>query len=180
MRLLEIGPGKKSLQPIDGIEWETLQRPDNNKYPAGTIQHDINIIPWPIESNLYNIVYMSHVLEHIAWTDTIEILKEVYRILASGGRLEIFVPDFNIIVQAFLKKKSGDKWKARGYNYNYMYWVNARIFTFADSPHHKACFSDEHLKYCLQKAGFGNIKRNKNKPRGHDHGKINLGMVAKK
>ena len=61
-----------------------------------------------------------------------------------------------------------------------MYWVNARIFTFADSPHHKACFSDEHLKYCLQKAGFWNIKRNKNKPRGHDHGKINLGMVAKK
>jgi SAM-dependent methyltransferase len=179
MNLLEIGPGAKPLQPIEGNAWDTLQRPEpSEKYPAGTIAHDIGIRPWPIESGTYDLVYMSHVLEHLPWTDSIEILAEIKRILKPGGRLEIWVPDFDVIARAYLAKRPADKWTMQGRVKTYMHWVNGRIFAPGHGGSwHIACFNSEHLIYCLKAAGFTAIKKG-NRPRGHDHGKINLGMIA--
>ena len=178
MNLLEIGPGKKPLKPIKGYKWDTLQRPEpSEKYPAGTIGHDINIRPWPIPDGHYNLVYMSHVLEHICWTETVATLAEIKRILKPGGRLEIWVPDFDVIVRAYISRKALDKWTAQGRVKNYMQWVNGRIYALGYSPWHRSCFNRPYLAECLKKAGFTHMKPGK-KPRGHDHGKINLGIIA--
>ena len=66
-----------------------------------TYLHDVRILPLPIKSHTYDLVYMSHILEHIPWFQTVDFLKEIHRILKGDGTVEIWVPDFEKIVEAF-------------------------------------------------------------------------------
>lgn len=45
-----------------------------------------------------------HVLEHLGLADTLPTLKEWHRVLRSGGRLYVAVPDFERIATAFLAR----------------------------------------------------------------------------
>jgi ubiquinone/menaquinone biosynthesis C-methylase UbiE len=47
----------------------------------------------PFEDNYFDLVYASHVLEHISDLDFL--LREIHRILKSDGRMVIFVPHFS-------------------------------------------------------------------------------------
>ena len=47
----------------------------------------------PFKDNTFKLIYGSHVLEHIPWYQTENVLTEWVRILNAGGRLEIWVPD---------------------------------------------------------------------------------------
>ena len=49
--------------------------------------------PLPFEDNTFDLVYASHVLEHIPWYKVEEVVKEWVRILKPGGVLEVWVPD---------------------------------------------------------------------------------------
>jgi len=51
---------------------------------------DLTKIPWPWESNSIDKIYMYHALEH--FENHVAVLNECYRILKSGGLLEIIVP----------------------------------------------------------------------------------------
>lgn len=84
------------------------------------------------------------------------------------------MPNFRYIVDCYLKGKCGDQWRKYNENSDYMKWVNGRIFTYGDSPH-MCVFDDDYLKKCLVANGFINVRK-LDKPRGYDHGKINLGM----
>src|SRR3954471_11200980 len=55
---------------------------------------DIETVPWPLETNQFEFVLMKHVLEHVGQTATQfgEVMKELYRVCAPGGHVEIHVP----------------------------------------------------------------------------------------
>jgi len=172
---LEIGPGISSL----GKEWDSM---DMVQRPHVNIKHDIRSFPYPIESGRYDLVYMSHILEHIPWFQTEECLKEVKRILKVGGTLEIWVPDLRKLVEAYLNPtlNANDGWYKFNPEKDPVKWFNGRLFTYGPDEEnwHRAAFDREYLKRCLVKAGFQEIF-DLNKPRGHDHGWINLGVAAK-
>lgn len=174
MRALEIGPGR---HPVDK-NWTIV---DMVVYPYVDLIHDVRIFPWPLADNKYDLVYMSHILEHIPWFKTVDALKEVYRILRTGGTTEIWVPDFEVIVSSYLNKKCGDTWRRNNSQNDYMVWLNGRIFTYGPGEEnwHRAIFDEKYLRQCLREAGFRNTERLK-KPRGYDHGAINLGVAAVK
>lgn len=44
-------------------------------------------------SRIILLLYASHVLEHIPWYKTEEVLREWVRVLKPGGVLEVWVPD---------------------------------------------------------------------------------------
>lgn len=176
MRKLEIGPGNKGRI---NKTWETM---DIVKKPFVDIVHDASVIPYPIKSNIYDLVYMSHILEHIPWFKTIKTLKEVYRIIKNGGIVEIWVPDFAKIIKAYINPRlmHKDGWYKYNPEKDIMKWINGRIFTYGPEPNwHKTVFDRSYLSKCIKKAGFNSIKNIK-KPRGYDHGWINLGMSARK
>ena len=60
-----------------------------------------------------------------------------------------------------------------------MKWFNIRMF--ADGPgeerFHRAVFDREYLKRCIMRASFASTHMLA-KPRGYDHGYINMGMGA--
>ena len=95
---------------------------------------DIRQTPWQIPDNEYDHVLMKHVLEHVGQTfeEFTQIMRELYRVLAPNGILEIHVPHFRhdtwwsdpTHVRAFtpltfqmMSKRQNDEWIARKANY---------------------------------------------------------------
>lgn len=102
-------------------------------------------------------IYASQVLEHFPHVQTEDVLKEWSRVLKSGARIIIGVPDFDRAVELYQKIGLtewlmnflyGDQGYALAYHY--------RPFTFAS------------LAALLNKAGFHGIKRLTEMPYGVD------------
>ena len=170
MLALEIGPG---THPVNR-QWDTM-----DIVGSPTYRHDVRILPLPIHSQKYDLVYMSHILEHVPWFQTVDLLKEVHRILKGNGIVEVWVPDFKKIVDAYICQKPGDKWFKFNEDKNFMTWINGRLFTYGPGEEnwHRATFDEPFLREQLKKAGFRHTSPLK-KPRGYDHGMINLGVVG--
>ena len=170
MRCLEIGPGKNR---VDGFE--TLDVIDR---PGTTYVADWGNEPLPIPSETYDLVFASHVLEHVCWTRTQNALLEAKRILKQNGMLEVWVPNFAYIVECYHREICGDGWRRENPEADPMKWVNGRIFTYGpgEENRHRACFDERYLCRCLQKAGFRNVQRIAKRTLGIGHGPIDLGM----
>lgn len=54
-----------------------------------------------IPDNVVDLIYMSHVLEHVSHRDITSTLREMHRILKRGGVLRISVPDFDHILTIY-------------------------------------------------------------------------------
>lgn len=179
MNVLEIGPtrGKRQMR-----SWKTL-----NCVPGPQIDY-VKDITRPLKGMpKFDLIYMSHVLEHIPWWMVVSTLRNLHAILVPGGNIEIWVPDFDKLVQVY---KSGDisvdKFRMHNPQADPMLWLEGRIFagtTFQPkiysnlSVWHKSLHTEEYLGKRLVQAGFSNPRRLE-KPRGYDHGWINLGMAA--
>jgi SAM-dependent methyltransferase len=186
LRCLEIGPGDK---PVAGFE--ALNIVDD-----GVSDHVANAGKrLPFDDNTFDIVYASHILEHVPWTHTLQTLKEWRRIIKRGGVLEVWVPDGLKICQKFVEAEvSGQPFTAPDGWYKFnpdkdpCVWAAGRIFTYGDGqgtlgdPNwHLALFSPRYLSRILTSAGFTNVvEQDRSKVRGFDHGWINLGFKATK
>ena len=58
-------------------------------------------------------VYASHVFEHVKYIDVKKTLLGIYRILVSGGKFYISVPNMNVLFRQFLEKKNQTKTKIK-------------------------------------------------------------------
>lgn len=175
-RWLEIGPGESRL-PGEWITLDCTPRAEVVDY-VGTWGED----RLPFGDNSFELVYASHVLEHVPWYHTVPALTEVHRILQPGGALEIHVPDLDVLIQAVQSQKCLDEHAEAGLNRElyWMHWVAERLFHIGPGPQwHRACFNADHMTTCLRRAGFSQIERLTTE-RGTSHGVVNLGMQCRK
>lgn len=193
MRCLEIGPGKK---PINGFE--SLNLGDGKNTTGGKPTHASDARELPFENNTFDIIYCSHVIEHIQWYQIEDTIKEWARTLKFGGSLEIWTVNGYKVSKALVefeetgvwsgpdpddwKNKQVQPWlKSNPYN-----WVNGKLFNYAKKgdydPHiHRAILTPKFLKQCFEKAGLKNIRdMNRSEVRGYDHGWINMGVCGVK
>lgn len=70
--------------------WTNL---DYNGNYGPDVVHDLDSFPYPFENDCFDVIYCSHVLEHVA--DLFRTLDELFRILRPGGVLHIRVPHFS-------------------------------------------------------------------------------------
>ena len=63
------------------------------------------------KENSINEIYASHVFEHIKYIDAKETLLGIHRVLAQGGKFIISVPEMEIFLSNFWKKKMSQKQK---------------------------------------------------------------------
>jgi len=69
------------------------------------ISHDVaNGLPFP--DNMYDVVYHSHLLEHMPVEDALPFMKECFRVLKPGGVIRVLVPDLEQIARFYLEKFS--------------------------------------------------------------------------
>jgi ubiquinone/menaquinone biosynthesis C-methylase UbiE len=57
------------------------------------VVHDINKFPWPFKENEFDLVYTSHVIEHV--DDLVKVMAEIRRICKPKARIHIRVPHFS-------------------------------------------------------------------------------------
>ena len=172
MRKLEIGPGKK---PLPGFE--TLNITGSPTYLADAGKR------LRIPSNTFDLIYASHVLEHIPWFNTAPTLKEWVRILKPGGTMEIWVPNAQSIAAALLADDEvPETWSGnfKGKQFNpdrdVCVWAAGRIYAYGppDNNWHRALFTPRYLFTVMAASGLSELHRLET-PRGYDHGWINLG-----
>lgn len=182
VRFLEIGPG---ISRLEGFETLNIIDGNNVDYIADISQK------LPFADNSFDLIYASHVIEHVPWFLQKQLFAELNRILKSNGILEIWVPDFGKVLDvahAYITSGQNQTDKDGWYRFNdekdVMTWVNGRIFTYGDGTAnpmsfnwHRCVFTFDFLNNLFQKAGFADIQPMTAKDiRGVDHGWINLGV----
>lgn len=191
MRKLEIGPAANGQTP-DGDQassWDTLDSSRDCTYQA-TWGESL-----PIESDTYDLVHASHVLEHVPWWKVETALREARRILAPGGRLEIFVPDGIKILREYLAyptvySKREQSWPCAGLNPGKDPWIylNARLFWGArpgemgqPQHFHKSLYGESILNKLLFDNNFADIQIIQRTKSGFvGHGWMEIGMQGVK
>jgi SAM-dependent methyltransferase len=56
---------------------------------------------FPFHDGTFDFVYTSHLLEHLYPDDSLQCLKEVFRVLNKGGGIRIAVPDLDDLVRSY-------------------------------------------------------------------------------
>ena len=183
-RALEIGPGPRRIQ---GFETLNVVGGRNVDFIWDADRH------LPFRTGTFRLIYASHILEHIPWYRTDEVLREWVRLLQPGGRLELWVPDGLKICRAFVAAEDagsedfrGDQWYRFNPEEDPCLWAAGRVFSYGDGNGtkghfnwHLALFSPRYLERALRQAGCSRVEQlDRSQVRGHDHGWINLGMVG--
>ena len=181
-RRLEIGPGSKRLPGF-----ETL-----NIVPGPAVDYIADAarkLPFP--AGTFDVIYASHILEHIPWFQALPALQEWVRALKPGGALEIWVPDALKICEALVRyERDGideshlDGWYKFNPEQDPCKWAAGRLYTYGDGsgrldhPNwHRGLFTPRYLRELFEKAGLENVRQmDRSEVRGNDHGWINLGM----
>jgi len=83
-KILDIGCGFQKRPGAVGI--------DLLSNSAADVFYNLNIFPWPFPNNEFDIIYATHVLEHL--DDIIKTMEEIYRIAKPKARIVIEVPHF--------------------------------------------------------------------------------------
>jgi len=113
----------------------------------------------PLKNNSVKGVYTEHCLEHIEFSSCQFVIEEIYRILMPSGIARIIVPDAELYLDIYEKKKKGENiffpYERNSSDYTPMMAVN-RVFR---GHEHKFAYDYETLKMMLHKAGFAEIKK---------------------
>lgn len=185
-RCLEIGPGGQGIKGFETLDIT----------PGKFVNYVLDCSKaLPFKDGTFDIIYASHVLEHVPWYLVEQTLDEWVRILKPSGHLEIWVPDGLKICKAFVDAEANgdnyielDGWYKFNPEKDPCIWAAGRIFTYGDglgtptSPNwHKAIFSMRYLKSIMRRTGLTEVEEMaKEEIRSSDHGWINLGVKGKK
>ncbi len=100
------------------------------------------------DNSTADLIYVSHVLEHVGRREYMNVLKRWYDILQSGGVLRIAVPDFEQVVNHY--NKFNDLRALRGFLYGGQ--------TYAEN-YHFCAWDFKTIKSDLESIGFKDVRR---------------------
>lgn len=130
------------------IDWPKFINVDVRAYNHVHYLHKVDTLPF-FKDGTADLVYISHCLEHIPFGDAITALTEWNRVLKSGGKLRISVPDFDLLLKIYEDNNNDMNLILQplmgGQNYKYNFHYN--VFNF------------ESLKSLLLEAGFAQVNR---------------------
>jgi len=123
-------------------------------------------------------IYAKWLFEHIAFPDEERLWRECYRTLKPGGKLQIYVPDFEFLCERFLKAKEGFKGfyklttpddPAYGFGFGYdreieNRWGTLMVFMFGVQTNpgqfHRNAYTEQRVIDIFNYIGFTNIETN--------------------
>lgn len=105
LRVLHLGggewPGRLLLAPGASMSVEVEHNIDMDPHVEGAIGHNLDIVPWPVQSNFYDEVHAYEVLEHLGQQGDsaafFETFREIWRVLKMGGTVAASTPGWQDI-----------------------------------------------------------------------------------
>lgn len=94
-KLLNLGCGHR-FKP----GWFNLDMSPQNEI---VIKHDLTQ-PLPFADNFFDLIYHSHLLEHLAQSQGLALMTECYRVLKPNGVIRVVVPDLEELVRSYLEE----------------------------------------------------------------------------
>jgi len=100
-----------------------------------------------------NYVFVEHALEHLNFSDGTLALRELYRVMTSGGVIRIIVPDLERYCSAYSVsdrnwfKLAGPKFTTLAEGFNYVFF----------NHFHRFMYDFESLSLMLKEVGFNHI-----------------------
>ncbi len=84
MKILDVGCGTNKYEGAIGLDY--------NPRTGADVIHDLRVFPYPFDDNEFDLVYASHLVEHLP--DVIPFVEEVFRITKNGGRIKFTTPHY--------------------------------------------------------------------------------------
>ncbi len=114
----------------------------------------------PARDSSLDLIYHSHMLEHLNFTDGIAFTKECFRALKPKGVMRVLVPDLELFVNAYASDNTFFLDEYRRVLDNKIYITKGSIFMGMLHNHgHKMGYDFETLKWLLENSGFSNVTR---------------------
>jgi predicted SAM-dependent methyltransferase len=143
------------------LETDVLYKNLNNTVNTVMFNHDLrNGVP--AVDNSLDLIYHSHMLEHLTYSDGIEFNRECFRALKPGGRMRILVPDLELWIDAYYKNNDFffEQYRKYGGIDASIYCTKAAVFMGMLHNHeHKCGYDFESLEWVLKHLGFSNINK---------------------
>jgi predicted SAM-dependent methyltransferase len=146
---LDLGSGRK--KGVDG--WTTVD------IIGADINYDLRK-GLPLKDNSVDIIYSSHMLEHIQFDELLGFISECLRVLKKNGKFKVCVPNAELYINAYKNKINILERVPNAYQpaivftgsfidqINYIAYMNGQ---------HKYLFDTENLQNILRLAGFSKV-----------------------
>ncbi len=110
-----------------------------------------SVLELPLENGSVDYIIMDQVLEHLAMDDVIPALHEIRRVLKTGGRCVIVVPDFEGAVNQWLDANLNSTFDPMKYR-----WFSEVIYgnQAHEGEYHKTPMSPRYMHEVLRTAGL--------------------------
>lgn len=94
---------------VDSPDWVNL----DVSAPSPAVRNANLLDRLPMQDQSADVLYSSHFLEHVPRTSVPSVLEECFRILNSGGKIRLVLPDLENMAREYLNRRdSGDEDKA--------------------------------------------------------------------
>ena len=95
MRVLNLGCGQKKTDFPEAAQAREIVGIDANPLSNADFIHDLDLFPYPCDSNRFDLVLLQDVVEHLQSLP--RVLTEVHRVLRPGGTVRIRTPHYSSI-----------------------------------------------------------------------------------
>jgi predicted SAM-dependent methyltransferase len=163
-----LGCGTIFIKDYLNIGWwehlgkDTLYAAPNGVEGAVLYNHDL-VEGIPAADNSLDVVYHSHMLEHLSYAEGIDFIAACYRVLKPGGILRVLVPDLGLWCANYVADNQFffDEYRRGGLKDDKeLYPTKGAIFMGMLHNHgHKMGYDFDTLAHLLARTGFERIRR---------------------
>jgi predicted SAM-dependent methyltransferase len=146
LKYLDIGCGPIMHKDFVNLDYKWI--------PGLDVCWNITKFKLPFPDNRFEGVFSEHTLEHIKLPETENLLLEIKRILKPGGTVRIILPDGELYIDIYIRKRNGEDVRMP---YIEDFSPMARINGIFRNNDHQFIFDFLTLKKVLENAGFKNI-----------------------
>ncbi len=143
------------------LQNEVLYKDLNDTTDTVMFNHDLrNGVP--AADNSLDLVYHSHMLEHLNYEDGIKFLKECYRVLKPGAKMRALVPDIELWINSYTQNNKFffEQYRKYGGIDPSIYHTKGAVFMGMLHNHeHKFGYDYDSLSWVLNHVGFSQVNK---------------------